>query len=94
VAEHATSKVDSLDHDSASGEASKTRPSYARQLRRRWLRLISLTRVTTIAERLCGASASAAEAVGAEGSLPGRFTWAASGGSKWGVYSRVLIVKT
>jgi len=61
AAEHATSKVDSLDHACATGEASKTRASYARRLRQRWLRLISLTRVRTIAERLCGASASAAK---------------------------------
>ncbi len=65
AAEHATSKVDSLDHDSESDEAAKTRASYARQLRLRWLRLISLTRVRTIAERLCGASASAAKAAAA-----------------------------
>ena len=65
VAEHATSKVDSLDHDSESDEAAKTRASYARQLRLRWLRLISLTRVRTIAERLCGTSASAAKAAAA-----------------------------
>ena len=58
-------KVDSLDHDSESDEAAKTRASYARQLRLRWLRLISLTRVRTIAERLCGASASAAKAAAA-----------------------------
>ena len=47
------------------GEASKTRASHARQLRLRWLRLISFTRVRTFAERLYGASASAAKAAAA-----------------------------
>jgi len=60
-----SSKVDSLDHASESGEAAKTSASYARRLRQRWLRLISLTRVRTIAERLCATSASAAKAAAA-----------------------------
>ena len=65
AAERATSRVDSLEHACLIGEVSKTRASYARRLRQRWLRLISLTRVRTIAERLCGALASAAKTTAA-----------------------------
>jgi len=89
VAEHATSKMDSLDHDNEAGEAAKTRASYARQPRLRWLRLISLTRVRTIAERLGigigGESGSSGHTIpGLEGSLRGRFNWAPSGGLNGG----------
>ena len=54
--------MDSLGHVCLIGKASEKRASYARRLRQRWLRLISLTRVKTVAERLCGASVLAEKA--------------------------------
>jgi hypothetical protein len=68
LAEHATSRVDSLDHVNITGEAAETRASFARRLRLRWMRQISLTRARTIAARLCGASVSAGRKEAAAGS--------------------------
>ena len=85
-----SSKVDSLDHNSESDEAAKTRASYVRQLRLRWLRLISHARqdhrgASVRGIGIGGESGSSGHTTpGSEGSLRGRFNWVPSGGLNWG----------
>ena len=67
VADKGTSKVATLNHVRIAGDAPESKASYSRRLYHRHLRLLSLTRVRTIAERINGAAITDARATAAEG---------------------------